>query len=54
MNDRLNVLSPLVIGQHTLKNRIVFGPHRTNFAVANRPGDRHVSYFEERPGAEPL
>ena len=48
MNDRLNVLSPLVIGQHTLKNRIVFGPHRANFAVANRPGDRHVSYFEER------
>jgi 2,4-dienoyl-CoA reductase-like NADH-dependent reductase (Old Yellow Enzyme family) len=48
LNDRLNVLSPLVIGQHTLKNRIVFGPHRTNFAVANRPGDRHVSYFEER------
>lgn len=48
MNDRLNVLSPLVMRQHTLKNRIVFGPHRTNFAVANRPGDRHVSYYEER------
>ncbi len=48
MNDRFNVLSPLVIGRHTLKNRIVFGPHRTNFAVNNRLGDRHVSYYEQR------
>ncbi len=48
MNHRLNVLSPLVIRQHKLKNRIVFGPHRTNFAVNHGPGDRHVSYYEER------
>lgn len=48
MTGQSMLFTPLKIGGHTIKNRIVFGPHRTNFAVENRPGNRHTGYYELR------
>jgi mycofactocin system FadH/OYE family oxidoreductase 2 len=42
------LFSPLKIGKHILNNRIIFGPHRTNFAVQNLPSKQHVNYYERR------
>ena len=43
-----HLLSPLNIGSHTLRNRIVFGAHTTNMAVEGLPGAQHVAYYAER------
>ena len=40
--------SPLKIGSHTLRNRVVFGAHTSNMSVDGVPGDRHVAYYAER------
>ena len=40
--------SPLKIGSHVLRNRIVFGAHTSNMAVDGVPGQRHVAYYAER------
>ncbi|MBB1250556.1 FAD-dependent oxidoreductase [Rhizobium sp. G21] len=40
--------SPLKVGSHMLRNRIVFGAHTSNMAVDGVPGERHVAYYAER------
>ena len=41
--------SPLRLGPVTLKNRIVFSAHLTNYATQDgHPSDQHVAYYEER------
>lgn len=42
------LLSPLQIGQRSLRNRIVFGAHVTNFGKGNTFGPRHLAYYEAR------
>lgn len=48
MKQAGKILSEIKIGGKTAKNRIVFGPHRTNFAEAHKPGEAHVRYYERR------
>ena len=48
MNQCRKILSPFEIGGKRVKNRIVFGPHRTNFAKDHMPGGQHVRYYEQR------
>ncbi|PRZ42004.1 mycofactocin system FadH/OYE family oxidoreductase 1/mycofactocin system FadH/OYE family oxidoreductase 2 [Antricoccus suffuscus] len=43
-----NLHSPLRVGPLTLRNRIVFAAHLTNFAVDGRPTARHVDYYARR------
>ena len=43
-----HLTSPLRIGSHTLRNRIVFGAHTSNMAVDGVPTERHVAYYAER------
>ena len=43
-----HLTSPLSIGTHTLRNRIVFGAHTSNMAVDGVPTERHVAYYAER------
>jgi mycofactocin system FadH/OYE family oxidoreductase 2 len=49
MADQLkNLFSPLQIGGHQVRNRIVFAAHATNFARDNLPGERHLHYYAAR------
>jgi len=48
VKNGLKLFDPLKIGKYTLKNRIVLGPHRTNFAVHHVPGKRHIQYYKRR------
>ncbi|NLA36656.1 MAG: mycofactocin system FadH/OYE family oxidoreductase 2, partial [Actinobacteria bacterium] len=48
MSERL-LWSPLQLGPVTLKNRIVFSAHLTNYATQDgKPSDQHVAYYAER------
>ena len=41
--------SPLRLGPVTLKNRVVFSAHLTNYATQDgKPSDQHVAYYAER------
>lgn len=40
--------SPLTIGAHTLRNRLVFAAHLTNFATEGLPTPRHSNYYAAR------
>lgn len=42
------LFTPLKIGSITLKNRIVFSAHLTNYAEDFMPTDRHAYYYRER------
>ncbi len=42
------LFSPVRIGSHTLRNRIVFGAHTANMAENGLPTERHVAYYAER------
>lgn len=42
------LFSPVRIGPVTLKNRIVFPAHLTNFAENHLPSERHIQYYGER------
>ena len=42
------LFSPLKIGGITVRNRIVFSAHLTNFAEDFMPSDRHAYYYRER------
>ena len=44
--DRL--FSPIRLGQHEIKNRVVFSPHATGFAVDRRISDQHCAYYGAR------
>lgn len=43
-----NLFSPVRIGPVTIKNRIVFPAHLTNYAENNLPVSRHAYYYGER------
>lgn len=43
-----SLLEPLVLGDRTAPNRILFGPHETNLAWGRRLSDRHRAYYQER------
>lgn len=42
------LFTPIKIGNLTLKNRIVFSAHLTNYAEDYMPSDRHAYYYRER------
>lgn len=42
------LFSPVEVGGHTLRNRIVFGAHTANMAEDGLPTDRHAAYYAER------
>ncbi len=42
------LFTPIRIGSVTLKNRIVFSAHLTNFAEDCMPSERHAYYYRER------
>jgi mycofactocin system FadH/OYE family oxidoreductase 2 len=42
------LFSPLRIGPLTLRNRIVFAAHLTNYAEDGHPTERHAAYYEAR------
>ncbi len=44
----MRLLEPIVIGSHTARNRILFGPHETNLCVGRALSPRHVAYYERR------
>jgi len=46
--DYKHLFSPIQIGPVSLKNRIVFPAHLTNYAVHNLPTLRHAYYYGER------
>lgn len=48
MREPPALLSPVPLGQLTLRNRIVFGAHTTNLADAGVPGPRLRAYYVER------
>ncbi|THK39004.1 FAD-dependent oxidoreductase [Ensifer sp. MPMI2T] len=43
-----HLFSPIELGGHTLKNRIVFGAHTANMAEGGLPTERHAAYYAER------
>ena len=44
----MSLLTPLSIGRHTARSRVMFGPHETNLAWGRAISDRHVAYYRER------
>lgn len=42
------LFAPVRLGQHTLRNRIVFGAHTANMAEGGLPGERHIAYYRAR------
>jgi 2,4-dienoyl-CoA reductase (NADPH2) len=40
--------SPLRVGPVTVRNRLVFSAHLTNYAEDGKPSDQHVAYYAER------
>ena len=42
------LFSPIQLGSQTLRNRIVFSPHATGFAVDRHISDQHRAYYEAR------
>jgi 2,4-dienoyl-CoA reductase (NADPH2) len=40
--------TPLALGPVTVRNRIVFSAHLTNYACDGKPSDQHVAYYEAR------
>ncbi len=47
-NSFEHILSPIKIGNLTIRNRILVTGHGTNFGVGGLPSERHVSYLAER------
>jgi 2,4-dienoyl-CoA reductase-like NADH-dependent reductase (Old Yellow Enzyme family) len=48
MPDFQYLFTPLKVGNMTLKNRIIFGPHVTNHWPNHIPDDDTTAYYEER------
>ena len=42
------LLSPLRLGPLTVKNRVVFSAHLTNYAVDGKPSEQHAAYYAAR------
>jgi len=47
MSEQL-LWSPLRLGPVTVRNRIVFSAHLTNYAVDGRPSEQHAAYYAAR------
>ena len=47
------LFSPLRIGPLTLRNRIVFAAHLTNYAEDGHPTGQHAAYYEARARGGP-
>ncbi|CAG4884790.1 putative NADH oxidase [Georgfuchsia toluolica] len=45
------LFKPLPVGHKVFKNRIIFGPHVTNFWPNQLPDERTTAYYEERAAA---
>ncbi len=43
-----HLLSPLRIGPLTVKNRVVFSAHLTNYAKDGKPSEQHAAYYAAR------
>ncbi len=43
-----HLLSPLRLGSLTVRNRVVFAAHLTNYAVDGHPSEQHVAYYAAR------
>ncbi|MCU1622263.1 MAG: 2,4-dienoyl-CoA reductase [Frankiales bacterium] len=43
-----HLLSPLRVGPLTLKNRVVFSAHLTNYAEYGKPSEQHAAYYAAR------
>ena len=43
-----HLLSPLRLGPLTLKNRVVFSAHLTNYAQDGKPSEQHAAYYAAR------
>jgi 2,4-dienoyl-CoA reductase (NADPH2) len=43
-----HLLSPLRLGPLTLKNRVVFSAHLTNYAENGKPSEQHAAYYAAR------
>ncbi len=48
MTSHPNLMKPLQLRGHTLRNRVVFGAHTANMAEAGLPGPRYAAYLLER------
>lgn len=46
--NRRMLFTPFRLGNLTLRNRVVFSAHLTNFAEEFMPSERHVAYYRER------
>ena len=44
----MRLLEPLALGAVTAPNRVLFGPHETNFGAGRALSDRHIAYYERR------
>ena len=42
------IWTPLQLGPVTVRNRIVFSAHLTNYAVDGLPSEQHVAYYAAR------
>ncbi len=47
MSERF-LWSPLQLGPVTVRNRVVFSAHLTNYAEDGRPSEQHAAYYAER------
>lgn len=45
------LFAPLRLGNLTLRNRVVFSAHLTNYAENGLPTEQHASYYEARAAA---
>jgi 2,4-dienoyl-CoA reductase (NADPH2) len=48
IENRRLLFTPFKLGSLTLRNRVVFSAHLTNYAEHFMPSERHVAYYRER------
>ena len=44
----MQLLEPVTLGQRSLRNRLMFGPHETNLGRERAISERHVAYYARR------
>lgn len=44
----MRLLTPVTLGPHVARNRVVFGPHETNLGRRRALSGRHVAYYRRR------
>lgn len=48
MNAYPHLLSPITLGQHTLRNRVIMGSMHTRLEYADRATEREIAFYRER------